>query len=403
MADINNDRDDSTNEGRSRRDFIRRSITGVAGFALCGYTVNDFYIQDNLNEFSRSFRNDAPDDLWKWSREADYSEALSDGSVDCTLCPHRCRIGVNDRGFCRTRVNLNGRLYTVVYGNACAAHVDPVEKKPLFHFLPGSAIFSIAAAGCNLRCLNCQNWSISQFKPEDTRNYDLMPDRVVELSIQSRSLSIAYTYSEPVVFYEYAADTARAAKERGLRNVWVSAGYINEKPLREACDFMDAANIDLKGFDNNFYRKVCQASYEPVLNTLVTLKDKGVWIEVTRLIVPVLSDDLKEISLMCRWIYDNLGPDAPLHFSRFHPAYKVKYLPPTPVELLKEARRRAMDIGLRYVYVGNVPGYMEGQTTFCPNCKMPVIVRAGYTIVKNNLKGSGCGECGESIAGVWEG
>ena len=400
------------NKKLSRRDFIKKSIIGIAGIGIAGYTINNFYVKGNINDFSKSFRNDAPQELWRWSREADYYTRLSDGSVECNLCPHECRIGLNDRGFCRTRVNTsknrgnNGesrenKLYTIAYGNPCSVHVDPIEKKPLYHFLPESKIFSIATAGCNLRCLNCQNWSISQFKPEETTNQDLMPESVVQAAIRTGSKSIAYTYSEPIAFYEYTVDTSRLAKKSGLKNVWVTAGYINEKPLREAAKVMDAANVDLKGFNNNFYKKVCEAKLEPVLNTLKILKEEKVWFEVTRLIVPVLSDDLNDIKEMCNWLYKNIGPDHPLHFSRFHPAYKVEHLPPTPIDLLKNARKLAMDSGLNYVYVGNVPGYIDGNTTFCPKCGSVVIKRQGYTILENNLKDNSCSKCGEKIAGVW--
>lgn len=385
----------------SRREFIKKGTIGTLGAALTAYTINDFYLQGNPNEFSRCFRGEAPDEIWTWSKKAMYYDTISDGSIACKLCPHECRIGLNDRGFCKTRVNKNNKLHTLAYGNPCAVHIDPIEKKPLYHFLPGSPVFSIATAGCNLRCLNCQNWSISQFKPEETKNYDLFPGKVVDFALNKGCASIAYTYSDPVIFYEYAVDTGKIAKERGIKNVWVSAGYINEKPLTEAAPFIDAANIDLKGYDDGFYKKICGARLAPVLKTLKTLRQEGVWVEITRLVVPALSDDIEDIRKMCLWIYENMGADCPVHFSRFHPAYKVKYLQATPVELLKACRSVAMDTGLRYVYVGNVPGYIEGQTTFCPKCKTPVIKRNGFIILEYNLQQNRCQVCNESIAGLW--
>ncbi|MBN1156810.1 AmmeMemoRadiSam system radical SAM enzyme [Candidatus Woesearchaeota archaeon] len=347
-----------------------------------------------------SFRNDAPRQLWKWSREADYYDSFGN-DVHCKLCPHECVLGNNDRGFCRTRVNKDGKLYTIAYGNPCAINIDPIEKKPLFHFLPTTRILSIATAGCNLRCLNCQNWDISQERPEDTRNYDAMPDSVVQEAITQGIPSIAYTYSEPNVWYEYMIDTAKIAKQNGIRNVWVTAGYINQKPLVELCKYVDAGNIDLKAFSDKTYHDLCAGTLKPVLETLRTAVKEGMWVEVTNLVVPNHSDNLEEIREMAKWHKKNLGPDVPLHFSRFHSAYKLTLVSPTPLRTLEEARRIAMDEGLNYVYIGNVPG-SEGDNTICPKCSEIVIRREGYSVDFMNFENGKCKKCGNQIAGVWQ-
>jgi pyruvate formate lyase activating enzyme len=278
-------------------------------------------------------------------------------------------------------------------------HVDPIEKKPLSHFLPGTSILSIATAGCNLRCRNCQTWEISQSKPEATRNFDLLPKRLVEVTAERQIPSIAYTYSEPLIFYEYVADSAELAREQGLRNVLVTAGYVLERPLRRLCRTVDAANVDLKGFTERFYKKVAGGRLEPVLRALEVMREEGVWIEVTRLIVPGLSDDLDDVRTMVKWIVSSLGADTPLHFSRFHPAYQLKRLPPTPLEVMDRAREIALDEGLHFVYVGNVPGH-QAQHTRCPACGLAVIERSGYRILSNRLQAGHC-PCGHAVAGVW--
>ena len=386
-------------EGRERRRFIKRSAMGACGLALGAVTVRDLARSGAVSpKPGRGFFQDAPDELWQWAREAAWYDS-DRGMVRCRLCPHECVLAEGDRGFCRTRVVLDDKLHTLVYGNPCSVHVDPVEKKPLFHFLPGSPILSLATAGCNLRCLNCQNWEISQAKPEATRNGDLPPASLVDYSRGKGIPSLAYTYSEPIIFYEYVRDTASLARQAGIRNVLVTAGYILEPPLRELCRVVDAANVDLKGFNDEFYRKVTGGRLRHVLRSLEVMREEGVWVEVTRLIVPTYSDDLEDIRQMCAWMARALGPDTPLHLSRFHPAYRLQGLPPTPVETLERAGQIAAEEGLHYVYVGNVPGH-GGQDTICPHCHEPVIERRGYTIVANRLEGTRC-PCGREIPGVW--
>jgi pyruvate formate lyase activating enzyme len=334
-------------------------------------------------------------------REAQYYELLPDGRARCRLCPHQCFIGEGQRGSCGVRELRDGRLMTLVYGNPCAVHIDPIEKKPLFHFLPFSKAFSVATAGCNLHCKNCQNWEISQRRPEETANFLLPPEDLVAQAVEFDCRSVAYTYSDPDIFFEYTVETARLARQHGLKNVLVTAGYINPDPLREFCQTADAANVDLKGFTEDFYREVCSASLQPVLDALVLYQQEGVWLEVTHLVIPTLNDDLVQIGRMCRWLREHLGVDVPLHFSRFHPRYQLKNLPPTPVETLEQARQTALQEGLRYVYVGNVPGH-PGENTYCPHCGRTVIGRIGYSLTEMNLQDGCCRFCGEAIAGVWD-
>lgn len=333
-------------------------------------------------------------------REAMFYEQLEGNLVRCNLCPNRCLLREGQTGICRARKNLGGKLYSLNYGKVVSANLDPIEKKPFFHVLPGSRAFSVATAGCNLRCLYCQNWQISQRSPAEIEYVRLSPQELVEKAIEAGAESIAYTYSEPIVFYEYMIETAKIAKERGLKNVIVTAGYINEEPLRELCKYADAIKVDLKGFDENFYLKITQGSFEPILNTLKTIKEEGVWLEIVNLIIPGLNDSEEEIRALSLWIKENLGEEVPLHFSRFYPNYRMKNLPPTPIETVIRAREIAKAAGLKYVYTGNVR-YPEGESTFCPESGQIAIERKGYFVTKNNLTAGLC-PSGETIPGVWK-
>jgi pyruvate formate lyase activating enzyme len=321
--------------------------------------------------------------------------------VVCELCPKNCRITEGHSGDCKSRIVLDGELRAITYGRPCAIHVDPVEKKPLFHFLPGTRILSLATAGCNLHCKFCQNWTISQVPPEDLRSVDLPPEKVVEAAIAQGCPSVAYTYTDPVIFYEYTLETSKLAHDKGLRNATVTAGYINRAPMELLCQVTDASNTDLKAFSEPFYKELCDASLKPALDGMTLMKERGVWLEVTNLIVPTFNDDLEMIRKMCRWMLANLGPDTPLHFSRFYPMYKMRNLPPTPVEFLMKARDEALQIGLRYVYVGNVLG-TGAENTYCPSDGTLLIRRVGYSVPENNLVNGSCPKCGLKIAGVWQ-
>ncbi len=320
--------------------------------------------------------------------------------IKCTLCPHECLLENYQIGLCRTRMNMEGKLITLAYGKPCSVHVDPIEKKPIFHMLPGTGAFSLATAGCNLSCKFCQNWGISQASPEKMRNLDLPPERVVALAREKGCRSIAYTYSEPSVFYEYMLETSRLARQAGIRNIWVTAGYINPEPLKKLATVMDAANIDIKAFDENFYRDICGASLKPVLAATELACSLGMWVELTNLIVPTLNDDPAMIRKLCRWIRATLGPDVPLHFSRFYPEYKLKNLPPTPLETLNLARNIAREEGINYVYTGNVP-YDENSDTICPQCGQKLVRRIGYVVAECRIREGYCFKCSRKIPGIW--
>jgi pyruvate formate lyase activating enzyme len=339
-------------------------------------------------------------DMSKWTREALFYSETPRG-VKCLICPNECTLKPGELSDCHNRTNKDGKLYTIAYGNPCAIHIDPIEKKPLNHFLPASSSFSIATAGCNLACLNCQNWEISQTSPRETRNYDLMPEAVVEQAIKNNCRSIAYTYSEPNTFFEYTCDSAKIAREKGIRNVLVSAGYINPDPLRHMLTNVDAANIDLKSFSEEIYLKLNAGKLKPVLDALKIYLEEGVWLEITNLVVPGWTDDLDMITRMCDWLAQNGFRNVPLHFSRLHPTYKLTELPPTPVGTLEKAREIAMKAGLHFVYIGNVPGH-EATNTYCPQCGKIVVERKGFQVTTNNLLKGKCKACGTAIPGVWE-
>jgi pyruvate formate lyase activating enzyme len=334
-------------------------------------------------------------------KEALFYKKLGTGIVQCGLCPRGCTIPSGRRGFCGVRENRDGTLYSVVYGKAVAVHIDPIEKKPFFHYLPQKSAFSIATAGCNLKCKFCQNWEISQRLPEEVDYTFITPDELVSKARESGSPVIAYTYSEPTVFYEYMLETAKLAREQGLKNVLHSNGYINEEPLRLLAPYLDAANIDLKAFDDDHYAQLTEGTLQPVLRSLKILKEAGVHLEITNLVLSGYNDSEKNIRRMCLWINENLGSDVPVHFSRFFPTYKFAALNPTPVAALEKIRQAAMDCGLKYVYIGNVPGH-AGENTYCPKCKNIVVKRTVYIVTEVNLLQGKCRFCGEKIEGVWE-
>ncbi|MFO7738903.1 MAG: AmmeMemoRadiSam system radical SAM enzyme [Desulfatiglandaceae bacterium] len=385
----------------TRKEFLR-SVGLCATGVFCaanGYGFSGDESGGTKSVKGRIFKNDAPEKPWRWSIEA-FHYASDGTTVQCQICPNRCVLEPGDRSICRSKVNIAGKLYSLAYGNPCAVHVDPIEKKPLNHFHPRSLVFSIATTGCNFRCLNCQNWEISQRRPEDVNHSELFPREVVEKAKARNTLSIAYTYSEPITYYEYMYDTAKLARQAGIKNVLVSNGYINKAPLLRLAEYLDAANINLKSFDDGIYRCLNGGMLQPVLDTFKTLHALGTWFEMTTLVVPTYVDDPEMIKKMCDWILKELGPDYPLHFLRFFPQYKLTRLPVTPVGKLEELRAVALQEGIRYVYLGNVPGH-EGSHTYCHTCKKLLIERKGYFTPQYNLEDGRCKFCGTAIPGRW--
>jgi pyruvate formate lyase activating enzyme len=333
-------------------------------------------------------------------KEAMLWNALGGGKVSCALCAHRCAIGPSAYGVCGVRRNLDGKLFTLVYGDVVAAAVDPIEKKPLYHFLPGTKSFSIATVGCNFKCGFCQNWRISQASRKDGESgtFELMPEDVVREAVSRGCRSISYTYTEPTIFFEYAFDTARIARDKGLRNVFVTNGYMTAEALEVICPYLDAANVDLKAFKNETYKKVCQARLAPVLDSIRRMKALGIWIEITTLVVPGLNDGEEELASIARFII-SVDADIPWHVSRFHPDYRYDDAAATPAATLVRALEIGKREGLRYVYAGNVGGFDED--TRCPGCGKVLIGREGFRVGKNALKGSTCPSCGAGIRGVF--
>lgn len=334
-------------------------------------------------------------------KEAMLYHHLDEGRVECALCAHHCQVAPGKFGVCGVRENRDQKLVTHVYGEVIAAHVDPIEKKPLYHFLPGSTSFSIATAGCNFRCPFCQNWQISQVTKKDREfreGYRLSPEEIVQQACSRGCRSISYTYTEPTIFFEYAYDTARLGRKAGLANVFVTNGYMTAESLETIKPYLDAANVDLKAFRDETYKKVCGARLEPVLDSIRLMRKLGIWVEVTTLVVPAMNDGDDELADIARFIAA-VGPDIPWHISRFHPDYKYTDARATPLATLKKAFSMGKEAGLEYVYIGNVWG--ESEDTRCPKCHRLVLRRSGFYVEENTIKDGKCPDCGTSIAGVF--
>jgi len=399
----------------SRREFLKKGVmAGTGGLALsCPGNVPAGLFSSASDELIRT----APRARYWISANAQGVRCLSchtqddkiggkarfvheEKLVKCLLCAQECLIREGERGKCRARVNVRGTLRSLVYGRPVTVHVDPIEKKPFYHFLPGTSAFSLATSGCPLKCGFCQNWEISQARPEDFPGKFIAPETIVRSATERSAPVIAFTYNEPTVFAEYLTDIARAARKRNIRNVLISCGFMNQEPLTEMCDVLDAIKIDLKGFSRDFYRRVCGAELGPILRSIRQVARSGVHLEIVNLIVPTLNDSRKMLTELVRWVAGEVGPDVPLHFTRFHPAYQMRNLPPTPLATLELAYEIAKSEGLRYPYVGNVPGH-SGNHTHCPGCGKTVIVRTGFFVMEKHLKNNCCGYCGEALAGVW--
>jgi len=384
----------------TRRDFLRTTATlgGTLGtfslfspsFSLAGTDR----VPENKNEGGIKGASE------QFVTEAKYYRKLDGLKVECELCPKKCIVADMERGACGVRENRGGVYYTLVMNRLCSFNIDPIEKKPLNHFLPATNVTSIATPGCNFECRFCLNWQISQFRPEEISCHDVPPEAVVEETVARGIPSIAYTYSEPVVFFEYMYEVAKLARARGIKNVVVSNGYIEEKPLRDLCKVVDAIKIDLKAFTDSFYTNICAGTLKPVLRTLKIIKEEGVWNEIVVLLVTTLNDGENEIRDMCKWVVEALGPDVPMHFSRFHKEYMLQNLPDTPIAVIERARRIAVEEGVKFAYVGNVPGH-KWESTYCPKCGKKIIGRVGFYIASRDIKNGTCAYCGESIPGVW--
>ncbi|MBW1847049.1 MAG: AmmeMemoRadiSam system radical SAM enzyme [Deltaproteobacteria bacterium] len=334
--------------------------------------------------------------------EAFLYKRLKDKKVRCDLCHHRCVIEDGSRGKCHVRENQNGSLQTLVYGKVIASHIDPIEKKPLFHFMPGSLSFSVSTVGCNFTCRFCQNSDIAQM-PADNKGQimgdTIEPEAVVNTAKKNGCASISYTYTEPTIYYEFAFETAKIATQKGIKNVFVTNGYMTAEALQMIHPYLDAANVDLKAFSNDFYKDLCGAKLEPVKETLILMKSLGIFVEITTLIIPGLNDDKEELKNLALFIVNSLGSETPWHISRFHPTYLLMDRPSTPVETLISAREIGIEAGLKYVYTGNVPGE-NGENTFCWKCKELLVDRWGFQIRKNLVKNSSCSYCGALIDGI---
>jgi len=373
----------------NRRDFLRTAGAGACAFCAARALGQDVATDTVEGARPRIVTHDA---MWY--------ERLPDKAVRCLLCPRECVVVEVERGYCGVRENQAGDYKTLVYGALCSINMDPIEKKSLYHYLPGTTALSVATAGCNMECKFCQNWRISQYRPEQVDSLIVPPENLVNVARNRGSPTMAFTYSEPVVFYEYMHDAAAEGRKQGVGSVMISNGYIREDPMRELCKHLTGVKVDLKAFTETFYKEQCAGHLEPVLHTLEVLADVGIHTEVVVLLIPTLNDSADEIRKMAKWLVGHMGPDVPVHFSRFHPTYRVKNLPPTPVATLDRARKTAMDSGLRFVYVGNVP-FHEGGHTYCPGCGKVVIKRVGYRTDASNLRDGKCRSCGRAISGVW--
>ncbi len=351
-----------------------------------------------------SSHNGAASEIEEDSRfivEAKFYQKLPSRKIKCNLCPRNCPVKDGERGHCGVRENRGGVFYSLVYSRVCAAHVDPIEKKPLFHYLPGTTAFSIATAGCNVNCKFCQNWSLSQSRPEEVPAEYAPPLSVAELAQQYNCPTIAFTYSDPVVFAEYLMDTADAGHAAGIRSVVVSNGYIQQEALKSAYGKADAVKIDLKSFSESYYRRVVNGHLKPVLDTLVTLRTMDKWTEIVYLVLPALNDSDQELRGLAQWIKTNLGADVPLHFSQYHPEHLLKNLPVTPLSTLERAKAIADAEGLHYVYIGNIPGH-PAQNTYCPNCRKMLVERAGFAAGQMLIRNNCCPFCQQPIPGIWQ-
>lgn len=376
--------DRSTNHCVTRREFGKLGTTFLLGLG-CGSLLSS---------------SPSPAVASETMHEARFYRKLDGQRVQCLLCFRQCIVSNGNRGFCRNRENRDGMYYTIVYGKPSALQIDPIEKEPCYHMWPGTRIFCTGTASCNNRCRFCHNWHLSQMTLEELDYVEAPPEYIVNAAEAYNCQSLSFTYNEPTVFYEYMYDIAKTGKERGFGVLYHTNGLINEEPLLVLLEQMNAVTVDLKAFTEAFYRDVCSSSLAPVLKTLKNIRNAGKHLEVVNLMIPTLNDNQDDVRKMCQWILENLGEDTPLHFSRFHPNYKLQNLPPTPIATLEQAYEIATSEGLHYVTLGNVPGH-EHNSTFCPNCKKKVILRVHFHVLENNIVDGKCKFCEYPIPGIW--
>jgi len=375
-------------ERLSRREFLRRSCIFLLGIGF-GQTLFDSLNRGNVRLNKKSLK------------EAMFYKKLDNSVAQCGVCFRACMLKNGERSFCRNKINIDGWLYSLVYARPSAVQIDPIEKEPALHMLPGTEILCFGTAGCNFRCKFCQNWHLSQRSIEEMDYiYELSPEEAVDIAIRNKIPTLSFTYNEPTSFYEYIYDIAKIAKRKGLNILFHSNGSMSPEPLKELLKYTDAVTIDLKGFTKEFYQDTSSAKLEPILTTLKIIKAEKVWLEIVNLHIPGLNDNPDDVKRMCLWIKENLGDDVPLHFSRFFPNYKLINIPATPIKSLEKAYKIAKGAGLKYVTIGNVPGH-EFNSTFCPNCQKRLIRRIHFQVLENNLKNGACKFCGYQIPGIW--
>ncbi len=385
----------------TRRRFLFYLIGVAASLSWVKYFIENIRGGSSVSEFNDTRTGATPPARVEPEKEAMFYEKAGGGKVRCRLCFRECLVPEGERGFCRNRQNTGGRLYTLVYSRPSAVNIDPVEKEPQHHFLPGTEMLCFGTAGCNFRCRHCHNWHLSQRSIEEVGSYmKITPQAAVNLAVEKNIPTVSFTYNDPISFYEYVYDTARIARRKGVRVLFHSNGSFRPDPLRELLKYTDAVTIDIKGFSEKAYDN-SEARLDPVLESLKIIGLSGVWLELVNLIIPGLNDSADEIRRMCRWIKDNLGPEIPLHFSRFSPAYRLTHLPRTPVSTLEEAFRIASEEGLEYVSIGNLPGHRRN-STFCPACGNKLIERVHFEVRSNRIRNGKCPGCGHKIPGVWE-
>jgi len=383
-------------KGLTRREFLQRALAVSLGAGISALGLEALTGCSTRQKAARVKPSPTPGNL----REAMFYETLEGNRIRCQICFRQCVVEEGKLGFCHNKKNIGGKYYSLIYGNPCALQIDPIEKEPAFHMLPGGTIFCTGTAGCNNRCKFCQNWEISQKTMWETLNYEVSPQDVVDMALRAKCDAVSFTYNEPTVFYEFMFDVAELARQQGLRALFHTNGSLSPEPLAALLQVMDAVTVDLKAFTPEFYRRYSSSELWPVLRTLENARKAGVHLEIVNLVIPTLNDDLEQIRKMCVWIRENLGDEVPLHFTRFFPAYKLKRLPPTPIETLEAAAAIADAEGLKYVYIGNVPGHPRN-STYCPNCKECIIRRIHFSVLSLQVEGGKCRFCGHPIPGIW--